>query len=233
MDEDVTVISHEKLEEDITVISLENTCDGLNETITTKVHLDKTGGNIINFKRDFENTQFEKEEHRDSRFFLQEKMDEDVTVISQEKFEEDITVIYQENLDEDITVISQENMDNDITVISHEKRDVTIIPIIKKETEKSKKDKSTNLLKDEFEVEAILDYEATVSFTLLFHMNIQNMFILYFFFQRHGKYLVKWKNWDDSNNTWEPTQNLMGCGEKLKEFYVKRVAEREAASDDM
>ena len=59
------------------------------------------------------------------------------------------------------------------------------------------------------------------------------MFILYFFFQRHGKYLVKWKNWDDSNNTWEPTQNLMGCGEKLKEFYVKRVAEREAASDDM
>ena len=93
---------------------------------------------------------------------------------------------------------------------------------------------NTNMLnEEEFEVEAILDYEATVSFTLLFHMNIQNMFILYFFFQRHGKYLVKWKNWDDSNNTWEPTQNLMGCGEKLKEFYVKRVAEREAASDAM
>ena len=182
MDEDVTVISHEKLEEDITVISLEKTCDGLNETITTKVHLDKTGGNIINFKRDFENTQFEKEEHGDSGFFLQEKMDEDITVISQETFEEDITVIYQENLDEDITVISQENMDNDITVISHEKRDITIIPIIKKETEKSKKDKSTNLLKDEFEVEAILDYEATVSFTLLFHISCQYLEYLYFVF---------------------------------------------------
>ena len=218
--------------EDITVIHLEKRGDVLDGTITTKVHLDKTGGNIINFKRDLK-FEIEMEEEGESEFFLQEKMDEDVTVISQEKFEEDITVISQEKLDEDITVIPQENIDNDITVISHEKRDVTIIPIIKKETEKSKKDKSSNLLKDEFEVEAILDYEATVSFTLLFHINIQNMFILYFFFQRHGKYLVKWKNWDDSNNTWEPTQNLMGCGEKLKEFYVKRVAEREAASDDM
>ena len=158
------------MEEDITVISLEKTCDGLNETITSNVHLDKTGGNIINFKRDFENTQFEKEEHGDSGFFLQEKMDEDVTVISQETFEEDITVIYQENLDEDITVIS------------HEKRDVTIIPIIKKETEKSKSNKSTNLLKEEFEVEAILDYEATVSFTLLFHISCQYLEYLYFVF---------------------------------------------------
>ena len=42
---------------------------------------------------------------------------------------------------------------------------------------------------------------------------------------------MKWKNWDESNNTWEPTQNLVGCGEKLKDFYFKRVAEREAASD--
>ena len=182
MDEDVTVISHKKLMEDITVIHLEKRRDVLDGTITTKVHLDKTGGNIINFKRDFENTQFEKEELRDSGFFLQEKMDEDVTVISQETFEEDITVIYQENLDEDITVISQENMNNDITVISHEKRDVTIIPIIKKETEKSKSNKSTNLLKEEFEVEAILDYEATVSFTLLFHISCQYLEYLYFVF---------------------------------------------------
>ena len=171
MDEDVTVISHEKLEEDITVISPEKRRDE-NETITTKVHLDKTGGNIINFKRDLK-FEIEMEEDGESEFFLQEKMDEDVAVISQEKFEEDITVISQEKLDEDITVISQENIDNDITVISHEKRDVTIIPIIKKETEKSKKDKSTNLLKEEFEVEAILDYEATVSFTLLFHKSCQ------------------------------------------------------------
>ena len=181
MDEDVTVISHEKLEEDITVISLEKRRDVLDETIITKVHLDKTGGNIINFKRDLK-FEIEMEEEGESEFFLQEKMDEDVAVISQEKFEEDITVISQEKLDEDITVISQENIDNDITVISHDKRNVTIIPIIKKETEKSKKDKSTNLLKDEFEVEAILDYEATVSFTLLFHISCQYLEYLYFVF---------------------------------------------------
>ena len=160
------------MEEDITVIPLEKRRDVLDGTITTKVHLDKNGGNIINFKRDLK-FEIEMEEEGESEFFLQEKMDEDVAVISQEKFEEDITVISQEKLDEDITVISQENIDNDITVISHDKRNVTIIPIIKKETEKSKKDKSTNLLKDEFEVEAILDYEATVSFILLFHTSCQ------------------------------------------------------------
>ena len=86
------------------------------------MHLDETGGNIINFKQNVENVQFEMEEYEDSGFFLQEKIDEDITVIS----------------------------------------------IIDKETEKSKSDKSAILLKEEeFEVEAILDYEATVSFILL------------------------------------------------------------------
>ena len=106
--------------------------------------------------------QFEKQEDEDSGFFLQEKM------------EEDITVIYEEKVDEDITVISEEKRDEDITVISQEKMDITIISIIKKEPEKSKHDKSTILSKEEeFEVEAILDYEATVSFTLLSHISCQ------------------------------------------------------------
>jgi len=32
------------------------------------------------------------------------------------------------------------------------------------------------------------------------------------------KYLVKWKDWPHSSNTWEPVSNLTGCPELLKEF---------------
>jgi uncharacterized protein YeeX (DUF496 family) len=30
--------------------------------------------------------------------------------------------------------------------------------------------------------------------------------------------LVKWKNYDDSQNTWEPIGNLQGCINKVLEF---------------
>ena len=98
---------------------------------------------------------------------------------------------------------------------------------------------------EEFEVEAILDYQwckVTVSDSyksvvyvvyiicyVILAQYILAVLIHVFFFQTQGLYFVKWVGWDETNNTWEPKQNLVGCTEKLKEFYLKRVAEREAA----
>jgi len=42
-------------------------------------------------------------------------------------------------------------------------------------------------------------------------------------------YFVKWVGWDETNNTWEPKSNLTSCESKLRDFYIKRVADREAA----
>ena len=47
-------------------------------------------------------------------------------------------------------------------------------------------------------------------------------------FQSRGLYHVKWLGWGDDANTWEPVSNL-NCIEKLKEFYLKRLEERENA----
>jgi hypothetical protein len=32
-------------------------------------------------------------------------------------------------------------------------------------------------------------------------------------------FLVKWKNWPDSSNTWEPEEHLDNCGEIVAEFF--------------
>ena len=32
------------------------------------------------------------------------------------------------------------------------------------------------------------------------------------------QYLVKWKGYDTSHNTWEPTRNLINAGEALEEY---------------
>ena len=42
-------------------------------------------------------------------------------------------------------------------------------------------------------------------------------------------YLVKWIGWSSDTNTWETLDNLTDCKQLLREFYLKRVAEREAA----
>jgi hypothetical protein len=35
-------------------------------------------------------------------------------------------------------------------------------------------------------------------------------------------YLVKWKGYDSSANTWEPLENLIHCRERIKEFESER-----------
>ncbi|XP_076313462.1 histone-lysine N-methyltransferase SUV39H2-like isoform X2 [Tachypleus tridentatus] len=40
--------------------------------------------------------------------------------------------------------------------------------------------------------------------------------------QGEEKYLVKWKNWHDDFNTWEPLKNLIGCQKLLKKFLGNR-----------
>ena len=168
-----------------------NRCEVLTENITTNVHLNETRGNIINLKCDFENMEFEKVEDEDSGFFIQEKS-------SNEAFEEEI--------DEDIVVISiinKETRDSKVTKSTIELKekedsgfciqqkcsneafeeeideDITVISIINKETGDSKIDKSTIVLKEEeYEVEAIIDYQATVSSTHLsldIYINIWNV----------------------------------------------------------
>jgi len=42
-----------------------------------------------------------------------------------------------------------------------------------------------------------------------------------------GMYLVHWKGWPDDSDTWETMENLTDCKEMLKDFYIKRLKERE------
>lgn len=109
--------------------------------------------------------------------------------------------------------------------------DDAIKPKSTKKPEDSEKSESSENESDEeeYEVEAILDYKwclATVIFSDFFRALVSRDFL---FFQTQGLYFVKWLGWDDSQNTWEPLSNLTTCDEKLRQFYTKRVADREAA----
>ena len=62
-----------------------------------------------------------------------------------------------------------------------------------------------------------------------FDVKYSDLFKLYTFlkFQMKGMYLVHWKGWPDDSDTWETMENLTDCKEMLKDFYIKRLKERE------
>ena len=53
------------------------------------------------------------------------------------------------------------------------------------------------------------------------------------FNQRRGRveYLLKWRNFDDDDNTWEPLKNLVDCDEIIEEFENGLIAENFVKSE--
>ena len=39
-----------------------------------------------------------------------------------------------------------------------------------------------------------------------------------------SRYLIKWKDYPDSDNSWEPEQNLEGCKDLVAQFHEERRA---------
>ncbi|KAL6155406.1 hypothetical protein ACJBU6_05630 [Exserohilum turcicum] len=48
--------------------------------------------------------------------------------------------------------------------------------------------------------------------------------------RRQWKYLVKWQGWPDSQNTWEPEENLTNCKSLVREYHRKHPRKREPDS---
>lgn len=46
------------------------------------------------------------------------------------------------------------------------------------------------------------------------------------------QYLIKWKGWPSSENTWEDEENLSGCGLLLKDFLMRWGAEKQRIQEE-
>ena len=46
------------------------------------------------------------------------------------------------------------------------------------------------------------------------------------------EYLLKWVNWEENHNSWEPEELLDGCPELLKQFNKKRVKKQGKTTSD-
>ena len=105
---------------------------------------------------------------------------------------------------------------------------------LKKQTAKKEEEVEEKPPDPEFEVEHIVDYsldKVTVSCPCIAFKDVkhQNYYVVWPL-QMKGLYRVHWKGWSDDDDTWETMENLTDCKDMLKEFYIKRLQEREKAT---
>jgi len=77
------------------------------------------------------------------------------------------------------------------------------VKVVKEESEEEKENENEN--EEEFEVEHILDYKRK---------------------QGGLVYQVRWRNYNADDDTWEPAENLTGCGDVYRDFLQQKIREK-------